>query len=137
MTFNDPGNPSGGDSLPLKDVLGSLLLFTVRKETDTIDTEYGPNTAIAADVAVLDGPHKGDTYADTLIWPRVLKGQLRGSIGGMVLGRLEQGEKKPGKNPPWRLAPATDADKAVGEKYLAYVESQKPAVEEPGDEEPF
>jgi hypothetical protein len=135
MTFNDPGSPSGGDSLPLADVNGSLLLFTVRKETDTIDTEYGPNTAIAADVAILDGPHKGDTYNDTLIWPRVLKGQLRGSIGGMVLGRLEQGEKKPGKNPPWRLAPATAEDKTVGEKYLAYVATQTPAAVV--EEEPF
>jgi hypothetical protein len=127
MTFNDPGEP-GGDSLPLNDVLGSLLLFTVRKETDVIDTKFGPNTAIAADVAVLDGPHKGDTYEDTLIFPRVLKGQLRGSIGGMVLGRLEQGEKKDGKSPPWRLAPATAEDKTVGEKYLKYVESQQPVT---------
>jgi hypothetical protein len=135
MTFNKPGDPSGGEGLPLKDLLGSLLLFTVRKETEEIDTEYGPNTAIIADVAVLDGANKGETFGDAHVWPRVLKGQLRSSIGGMVLGRLEQGEKKPGKNPPWRLAAATAEDETVGEKYLAYVATQTPAAVV--EEEPF
>jgi hypothetical protein len=134
MTFNDPGS-TGGDTLPLNDVNGSLLLFTVQEETDTIETVHGPATAIRADVAILDGAHKGDTYNDTLIFPKVLKNQLRRSIGGMVLGRLEQGAKTPGKNPPWQLAAATAEDKTVGEKYLAYVATQTPAAVV--EEEPF
>jgi len=49
----------------------------------------------------------------------------------MVLGRLGKGNAKPGQNPPWTLAPATDADKAVGERYLAYAAQQKVEEEAP------
>lgn len=133
--FSNPGTgTSDGEKLPLADLLGALLIVTVHKETDEIQTEYGPTTAISADVAVLDGDHKGDTYPDTLIFPRVLKSQLRGSAGGKVLGRLGQGEKKPGKNPPWRLNDPTDADRETAKKYLAYVATQAP-VEAPAQEE--
>lgn len=118
-TFNDPG--SGGDRLPLKELVGSLLLVTVREETGIIKTAFGDATAIRADVAVLDGSSKGEVYADTLIFPKKLKGQLSGSVGGKVIGRLGQGTAKAGQSPPWQLEPATEADKAIGTKYLAYV----------------
>jgi hypothetical protein len=48
-----------------------------------------------------------------------------------VLGRLEQGTAKPGQKPPWKLANATDSDKDIGRKYLAYTAAQTAAVEEP------
>jgi hypothetical protein len=116
MHFNDP---SSSDLLPLDDVNGSLLMFTVYEETDEINTVHGPQTAIRADVVVLDGTLAGTTYDDSLIFPRVLKSQLRRSAGGnLVLGRLGQGNKKPGQNPPWTLAAATDADKVLAQKYV-------------------
>jgi hypothetical protein len=118
MQFNDPSN---SDLLPLDELLGRLLLFTVYEETDPINTVHGPQTAVRADVAVLDGDKAGHTYEDALIFPRVLKSQLRRSAGGMmVLGRLGQGQKKPGQNPPWTLTAASDADKV---KANAYVDS--------------
>jgi hypothetical protein len=114
--FNDP---SSSDLLPLDDLLGKLLLFTVYEETDPINTVHGPQTAVRADVAVLDGPKAGDKYEDALIFPRVLKSQLRRSAGGMmVLGRLGQGNKKPGQNPPWTLNAATDADKVLAQQFV-------------------
>jgi hypothetical protein len=131
--FNDPG--SGGDQLPIDDLKGALLLISVHEETAPIETKFGPSTAIRADVAVLDGPHKQDVYADTLIFPRVLKAQLRGSIGGRVLGRLTQGENKKG-NPPWQLAAATDTERETGRKYLVWLATQQP-VTVPDDEAPF
>jgi hypothetical protein len=133
-TFNDPG--SGGDQLPIDDLSGALLLVTVHEETPPIDTKFGPSTAIRADVAVLDGKHKGDVYTDTLVFPRVLKSQLRGSVGGKVLGRLGQGENKKG-NPPWQLAAATDAEKETGRRYLAYMATQVPVTVPVEEEEPF
>lgn len=132
-TFNDPG--VGGDKLPLADLLGSLLLFGVKEETDPIPTEYGDTTAVRADVAVLDGEHKKERFDDTLVFPRVLKLQLRGSVGGYVLGRLQQGAKKPGKNPPWQLAACSDDDRATATKYLEWWATQAPEAEK--DEEPF
>jgi hypothetical protein len=42
---------------------------------------------------------------------------------GMVLGRLTTGEaKEAGHNPPWLLAPPTDADKQIARAYLATVD---------------
>lgn len=114
--FNDP---SSSDLLPLDELLGSLLLLTVYEETAELNTVHGPQTAIRADVVVLDGAKKGETYNDSLIFPRVLKSQLRRSAGGMmVLGRLAQGNKKPGQNPPWTLNAATDGDKVVAQQYV-------------------
>lgn len=114
--FNDPSN---SDLLPLDDLLGSLLLLTVYEETPEINTVHGPQTAVRADVVVLDGKKSGETYSDALIFPRVLKSQLRRSAGGMmVVGRLAQGNKKPGQNPPWTLNTATDADKQTAQRYV-------------------
>lgn len=116
MNFNDP---SSSDLLPLDEVNGSLLLFTVYEETDEMNTVHGPQTAVRADVVVLDGELAGTEYSDSLIFPRVLKSQLRRSAGGMmVLGRLGQGNKKPGQNPPWTLAAATDDDKKVASAWV-------------------
>ncbi len=126
MPFNDPS--AGGDKLPLGDLLGALLLFTVKSVEKDITTSFGVTDAVKADVAVLDGPHKGDTYDDTLVFPRVLKSALAPSVGGMVLGRLGQGTAKPGQSPPWILAAGTDDDKTTGEKYLAYVATTSDAA---------
>lgn len=128
-SFNDPS--SGGDFIDLNALHGSLLLFDVLGQSVEIQTVNGPASPIRADVTVLDGPHKADRYNDALIFPRVLIGQLRSQIGSKVLGRLGKGEAKPGKNAPWQLSPATADDRVVGEKYLAYIEAQVAAVEEP------
>jgi hypothetical protein len=127
--FNDPG--TGGDRLDYDGVEGALLLFSVKSVEDGITTIYGEKSAIRADVAVLDGALKGEEFNDALVFPLVLQGQLRGSVGAKVLGRLGKGSAKPGQKPPWTLAPATDADKDVGRKYLKY------AALKAVDEEPF
>ncbi len=116
---------AGGDRLPLDELLGALLLFTVDSVEKDIDTAFGTTDAVRCTVAALDETHKGDTWADTLIFPRVLQSQLRGAAGGgMVLGRLGKGEAKKGQSAPWTLADPTDADKDIARKYLAYVASQ-------------
>lgn len=127
--FNDPA--TGGDKLPLADLQEALLLFTVHEQMGEMQTSFGPATPIRADVAVLDGPHKGQVYDDALVFPRVLQGQLRPSVGGMVLGRLGKGTAKAGQSAPWMLAAPTDGDREVGKKYLVYAESQQQAAEEP------
>ncbi len=135
MPFNDPASGSG-DKLPLHDINGSLLLFTVHELVHEIPTKFGVSDAVRADVAVLDGTSKGETYNDTLIFPRVLRSQLRDSVGEMVLGRLGQGEAKGGQDPPWLLFTASDDEKTIGERYLAHVATQQPATQQP-DESPF
>ena len=52
--FNDPG--TGGDKLPLADLLGSLLLFDVHEQMAEMETAFGKATPIRADIAV---PRRG------------------------------------------------------------------------------
>jgi hypothetical protein len=130
MAFKDPG--SGGDKLPLDELEGALLLVDVHEHDPEFETTFGRTGMVRADVAVLDGTHKADVYADTLIFPKVLQGQLRGSIGEQVLGRLGKGKAKPGQSAPWQLSPASAEDRAVAERYVAHVAARVvTAVEEP------
>ena len=61
----------------------------------------------------------------------MLQGNLRGAIGELVIGRLGKGTAKAGQSAPWVLEAASEADKAVGERYLAHVQAQAVAAEEP------
>jgi hypothetical protein len=129
--FTTPAAP-GGDEVPLNDLLGALLLFTVKEHLPEMETVHGPARPVSCAIAVLDGDHKGDTYPDALMFPRVLISQLKHAVGGgKVLGRLTQGEKKPGKNAPWKLDDPTEDDKATARKYLAYVAEQAKAEASP------
>ncbi|MFC5996928.1 hypothetical protein ACFQE5_22210 [Pseudonocardia hispaniensis] len=116
--FDGPGSSSG---ISWEEINGRLLLITPHSVETGIKTSYGDTDAVRADVVVLDGPDAPDEYADTLIFPRVLQGQVRknAGTGRMNLGRLGQGNKKPGQSPPWMLGDPTDADKAIARNYLA------------------
>lgn len=126
-SFSKPG--TGGDRIDYETLTGALLLFTVKGVKSGIPTAFGDKDAVEADVAVLDGPHKGDTYSDVLVFPLVLQGQLRGL--DLVLGRLGKGVAKAGQKPPWQLTDPTEADEATGERYLAYTAAQTATDEEP------
>lgn len=115
--FSSPSSASGIDWADLK---GALLLVKVHGFEPEIKTVHGTSSAVRADVIVLDdkGAVEAETvYGDTLIFPKVVQSQVKNSA--MVLGRLGQGEKKPGQSPPWMLAEATEADKEIGRAYLA------------------
>ena len=126
MTFQDP---VAGDRISFDELNGSLLLIFVHELVKDVPTSFGDADAIRCDVTVLDGDHITDQYSDTLIFPRVLVSQLRKNVGAMVLGRLGQGAKKPGQNPPWILTAATDTEKQVGEKWLASI-TKEPSIDE-------
>ena len=113
--FNNPGSATG---IKWDEHQGRLLLFTVKTLETGINTSFGSKDAIRADLEVLDGPEP-ERFIDILVFPQVLQGQLRSSIGGRVLGRLGTGNAKPGQKPPWRLSEATDEDKAIARKHIA------------------
>lgn len=118
--MTDPfASPAAATGIDWKALHGALLLFTVNGIEEGIKTVHGDSSAVRADVAVLDGELKGEDYADTLVFPKVLQSQLKSRIGQKVLGRLGQGQAKPGQSAPWLLAEATEADKQVGLAYLA------------------
>lgn len=111
--------PSSATGVKWEDFKGALLVIEPHKLEEGVLTSLGAKDAVRADVHVLDGPNAGDTYADTLIFPRVLIGQTRASIGKKVLGRLGQGNAKPGQNAPWMLSEATPQDQAAAQAWLA------------------
>jgi hypothetical protein len=124
-TFSAPAAPGAtGDKFDISKHNGALLLIDVNGLMTQVETVHGPADAITCNIAVLDGDHKGDEYDDTLIFPRVIVGQLKGSIGKQVLARLGQGDKKPGKNPPWILNAPTDADTETAGRYVAFKAKQ-------------
>jgi hypothetical protein len=130
-TFSAPAAPGAtGDKFDIKAHNGALLLIDVNGIKEQVETVHGPADAIACNIAVLDGEHKGDEYDDTLVFPRVLVGQLKGSIGKQVLARLGQGEKQPGKNPAWILNAPTDDDTEVAGRYVAFKAKKAAAVSE-------
>jgi hypothetical protein len=68
---------------------------------------------------VVDGPGAGETFEDSLVFPKLLQSRLRSNVGRKVLGRLTQAPAKNGQNPAWDLEPATSADIAAAQAYLA------------------
>lgn len=121
--MNHPSAPGSGDKLELNTVNGALLYVKVLERKVGIETSFGITDAISCDIAVLDGPHKAETFNDCLIFQKVLAGQLAAFVGKddpIVVGRLGQGLAKPGKSAPWVLNAPTQADIDVATKYAAY-----------------
>lgn len=129
--FADPGSASG---ISWEGLNGSLLLIEPISLEEGVKTVHGDKNAVRAKVAILDGPQSGEEYTDTLIFPLVLQGQLRGRFGQKVIGRLGQGEKKAGQKPPWKLLEATAADREVG---MAYLNKQLATPAAAGNQPPF
>lgn len=113
--------PASGDSFDLKANEGALLLVRPTDFREDIQTAYGSSSAVQADVVVLDGPNEGDTVDDALIFPKVLQGNLKKYIGKnqWCLGRLGKGQAKPGQSAPWVLAPFTEEDAKVAQKWVS------------------
>jgi hypothetical protein len=127
--MSDPfSSPASATGLDLKGLQGALLLIDVHSVESGITTTFGPTDAVRADVAVLDGPLAGETYTDTLIFPKVLQSQLRSMVGGKVLGRLGQGQAKPGQSAPWVLGDPTEADRQLGLQWLSRTTMTAPAA---------
>jgi len=117
--MTDPfASPATSTGVDWKEVNGALILINVLGVDEAVQTVHGVTDAVRANITVLDGDLKGETFDDTLVFPRVLKSQLKSKVGQLVLGRLGQGTAKPGQSAPWQLVEATDADKSVANAYL-------------------
>lgn len=109
--------PSSGDFFKPKEHNGELLLVQPASVEKDVKTEFGVDDATRATIVVLDGPNAGTEFPDGLIFGALRKSV--GHIGKWHLGRLGQGQAKPGKSAPWVLQEPTDADKDVARRYLA------------------
>ncbi len=115
-TFSAPAE--GGDGWTPKDSANHLLVIEPETLETGIVTSFGEKDAIRGTVHDIDA---GETYTDTLIFPRVLIGSLKSKLGEKVLARLSTGVAKPGQAAPWVLEDASGDSAAVAaaEKYLA------------------
>lgn len=118
MSDNPFSAPAAAQGIKYEDHKGRLFLVEPKKVEEGIATNFGEKEAVRADVTVIDAEGAPAVYIDTLIFPQVLISQTRSLIGQMVLGRLGQGQAKPGQKPPWMLEEASDADTKIGLKYL-------------------
>lgn len=101
------------DFFTIKDNVGALVIIAVNKFTPNFETTNGPRDTIHAELVVVDNEKEGVRYAEALLFGSKLVPQLKGKMGATVLGRIELGQKSPGKNAPYILAKATDEDKKV------------------------
>lgn len=125
--MNNPfAAPASASGIDWKELLGSLLLVEPTGVKSGIPTVHGESDAVEATIAVLDGPKSGTVYDSALVFPRVLQSQLSSKVGQKVLGRLTQGQARPGQSAPWLLAEATEQDVQTGMAYLQ--RSMQPAA---------
>lgn len=118
--FSQPSAPSGG--ITWADHKGHLLLIEPEAFESGFKTSFGDADVVKATISDIDS---GDVFDDGLIFPKLLVSQTKGQIGQKVLGRLGQGQAKPGQSAPWLLEAASAEDIAAAEKWLA---DKKPAV---------
>lgn len=129
--FDRPDAPGRDPDSPQFDPtqhLGDLLVIQVQDIQRGVVTEYGERDVIVADVHVIGRDATvTSSYPEAWLFGTVLFSQLREKRGRTVLGVLEQGEKRPGKKPPWRLADPTDAQEDAALRAMA----SKPGKAEP------
>lgn len=122
--FAQPSAP--GDGIKWDNHKGALLLIEPLSLESQVQTSFGPADAVKAHVNVIDGPGAGDSYTETLIFPKLLVSQTKNQIGAKVLGRLGQGTQKPGQSAPWLLQEATADDITKAEAWVR--QNQQPTV---------
>lgn len=130
--FVSAAPPSGG--ITWADHKGNLLVVEPLSVESGIQTAYGEADAVKANVTVLTGPDNCEEFAETLVFPKLLAGQLRSQIGSKVVGRLGQGVAKPGQSAPWMLEEASTEDI---EKVKAFIASRKPEPSVTSAQAPF
>jgi len=126
--------PAAASGIQWAEHKGRLLLVEPHSVESDVQTSLGPKDAVRADITVLDGNGAPQEYRDVLIFPRVLIGQTRSMIGKKVLGRLGQGQAKPGQSAPWRIDDPTDADIQIATAYVQKRDQNRfttPAQSEP------
>jgi hypothetical protein len=139
--FDAPATGEFFDKAAIHAAMGQLLAVVVTGYEDhvpTVHTKPGEKSpCVKCGIYVLTGDDADAddrgyvSYEDSMIFQKVLIGNLKSKVGKIVLGRLTQGVEKQGKNAPWMLTDASDADKVIGRawhaKYLKAADPFTPA----------
>lgn len=133
----------GGTKVEWADFEGKLFVIEPLALETGITTvhsiEKGDTDAVRANAWVLkskDGS-KYEEFEDTLVFPRVLIGQLRKAIGkSVVVGRLikDTENQRRGQKPPWKLADPSEADMKAASSFWAERSMSAPAGSDDDDD---
>lgn len=120
MSYNiqQPAIPNADDKWTAADHNGSLLLFFPTEVRRGIKTSNGDADAVSCSRVV--NLNTGRVLHNTLIFGTALVPNIGGGApDGIVLGRLGQGEGKPGQSKPWILLPHDENDLRLAQQWLA------------------
>ncbi|UJE15698.1 hypothetical protein SEA_LIGMA_43 [Gordonia phage Ligma] len=125
------GKPSGDPfSLPpapseigISDLVGVLVLCRPTEVIESMQTEVGTaENVVRADITAVDGDLAGQVFEDVLVFQTALKRALLKVLDGpnpLLLGRIEMGNKKPGKNAPYLFGKPDEDDINAARAVLA------------------
>lgn len=133
--FDAPGSTS---AIKWDDHKGQLVLIWPHAQKPFTFNNGETGDVIEARVVVLDAP--GGTpveYANTVVFPKILQGQVRGNIGKgrPNLGRVGKGQAKAGQSAPWILIDPNETDQQMAVKFLTSNVATK-AAEPASDSQP-
>ena len=129
---------SGGNSdFHLADLIGRLIVLE-KIRVEHVQTAFGEADATRANIYAIDDPV--EEYPDRYIFAKRLQGELARSTGGMVYGRLVQGQPRPGQSAPWQLQTPSPEDTAIANAWLErrrQAQFTPPAQQQQYDRPPF
>lgn len=120
MAYNiqQPAIPNAEDKWSAAEHVGNLLLFFPTEVRRQIKTSNGDSDAVSCSRVV--NLETGRVLHDTLIFGTALVPNIGGGApDGVVLGRLGQGEGKPGQSKPWILLPHDENELRLAQEWLA------------------
>lgn len=126
----DWNNPDEGEYFEIKKHVGALAIIAVNEYLPNFVTSMGPGQAVRAEVVVIDGPGEGARYPDALFFGKKIVPQMKAQVGSVVLGRIGQGQARPGQSPPYVLQKATQED---GKTANDWVNTNGPVESKPVD----
>ena len=132
--FDSPGSTS---AIKWDDHKGQLVLVWPKAQKPFKFNNGEVGDVIEARVIVLDPPGGQPVeYANTVVFPKILQGQVRGNIGKdrPNLGRVGKGQAKAGQSEPWILIDPNENDKQMAVRFLTGNVATKAA--EPADTTP-
>lgn len=114
----DSSGVDSGERIALRDLENSVVVMVPEEYVAAVETINGTSDAVRVTIHDISGQK---TYADQLVFARVMVNGLKGRIGEKVLGVVGKGASKPGKSAPWVLNSATEAQATAASEYMAKV----------------
>jgi hypothetical protein len=121
MEISKPSEGTITEGLRVADQIGQLILFIGITLEENFQTQYGVSNVARVQLAIpLTGDDAGEVYTDSLIFGAVLVPRLVEFLPdrNIMLGRIEQGDAKPGQSAPYLLARPTEDEETSSNKWL-------------------